>query len=987
MNKLFLIRTLALFLSLYWAETYAQTMVQVNASNTNIQYSGRYDKTDPNKIVMTYPGVSIKAKFTGTAVDAVFKDYSLGGTQTTTYFYVIIDNGAPVKLKLLSSQTIYPLATGLAAGTHTVELFKITESSVGKCEFQGFRVAQGESLVTPDAKPSRRVEFIGNSQTCGYGNEVNLTAAQLATMGGFASANENNYKAWGAITARNLKAEYSCVAASGRGLYMNNSGTTTGTLPLLYDYTLPDQTALTWDHTRYIPDVIVINLGTNDFAAEAGGLATVNETTFKTTYVNFVNKLRGYYPSAKIVCSVGVMQSDWYPSGKQHWTRIQSYVSSLVTQINTAGDANVFYYKMEPQAEPYGEDWHPSAATHQAMATAMTNYIKTITGWTDTQAPQVAVSLNDTKIKYDGTWYSNVTASKVIFQRHSTTALASTETGYYGTWISQWVNTQTGIRIRFQTASPKIDLTFEKRTDGGQVLTDLNKGFNVYANGTEIMATNLLSFSITNPTPGTATTFEVSLPNLWSVNFTGMKVTEGYPLLDPGANTKPVYVSIGNSITHGTGQYCESSKTYPFLLAQTMGWNLHNLAVAGASVGWATALNLKGKQVDKISVLIGFNDFKFDAAALATKQTMYGRLLDSLRKFQPNAKIYCITPLASSATSGNAPYTLQDFRNMVKTQVTTRQQAGDSLLYLIDGPDISDVSMLASGDEVHLSEYGAKVLADNLAAFIDSSKVVTNPVDTSCVSVNYADNSSAWATYVDTYGSAASGFSTSNPITVKFTQVAMPSPSEYPWCTLNCSIGEALTDATSIKLMYQADQTVQVVLPQPPLDMSGESYMRQVAPSTGFTSISMPINTFAKPSWSSSTVALDLTKVTSIAFAPIFTSANQSGVANIKIQELVVYKAGCVLSTADDRLAETGSNFATALFLTPNVITLDVKESSDMLVSVYSIDGRLLDIQKLMLEKGIQQVELSSAINASGIYIIHLNDGLSNKSQLMKLNK
>ena len=247
-----------------------------------------------------------------------------------------------------------------------------------------------------------------------------------------------------------------------------------------------------------------------------------------------------------------------------------------------------------------------------------------------------------------------------------------------------------------------------------------------------------------NPTPGSETTFEVSLTNLWSVDFTGMQLADGYALSDPGALNKPVYVSIGNSITHGTGQYVSSAKTYPFILANKMGWDLHNIAVAGATLGWAVALNTKGKQVDYITIKIGFNDFKYSTGSLASKKAEYGKLLDSLRAYHPVAKIFCISPIFSSDNAGAAPYALADFRAMVE-EVVTAKQANDNLLCLIKGPDISDASMLASGDPTHLSEYGANALANSLYTKINAcgntSVSEVNTVEQEGFKINAIDKS------------------------------------------------------------------------------------------------------------------------------------------------------------------------------------------------------------------------------------------------------
>ncbi|MCX6182429.1 MAG: SGNH/GDSL hydrolase family protein [Bacteroidetes bacterium] len=332
---------------------------------------------------------------------------------------------------------------------------------------------------------------------------------------------------------------------------------------------------------------------------------------------------------------------------------------------------------------------------------------------------KVSIALDNPNISYDGVFYPVKTPTKVELNRHLTSMVSNWESGIGGTWINQWVITQTGVRIRFKTASPAIDMAFTQRATGGTIGATPNSGFSVFVNGTAIATYSSLSFTVNNPTPGSETTFEVSLPNLWAVDFTGMQLTDGYNLSDPGQLNRPVYVAIGNSITHGTGQYVSSAKTYPFILANKMGWDLHNIAVAGATLGWAVALNTKGKHVDYITVKIGFNDWKYSTGSLGSKKTEYGRLLDSLRAYHPEAKIYCISPIYSSDNSGAAPYALEDFRTMVENLVIARQ-ATDHLLCLIVGSDISDASMLASGDPTHLSEYGANAFANNLYTKINA---------------------------------------------------------------------------------------------------------------------------------------------------------------------------------------------------------------------------------------------------------------------------
>lgn len=438
--KMFIVLTLTMLCHI----SFAQKKTFIPASDTNIQVSGRVNTLDPNTVFFAFPGVSIKAKFQGTSIDALLTEYGSGTATTTNYLNVIIDGGEPTVLKLLSSQSIYNLASGLTDGTHTVELFKRTESNVGMVAFKGFMLDNSKKLLLPDALPKRKIEFIGNSITCGYGNELSTTTPDKYH---FTSANENNYKAWGAVAARLLQAQYSCVAYSGRGLYQNNTGSKTGTLPLIYDNIIADVASSQWNHYNYIPDVVVINLGTNDFSAETLSSAyTVDSAVFVTTYVNFIKKLREYYPNASFVCCVGTMMNDGYPAKAKQWTRIQKYVSSVSAYFKNNGDSKVFYLKLEPQSSPYGEDWHPTAATDLVMANTLVNFINNNIKWNECPGSinlgkdinlkykQTPITLSTHASAYNGdtyTWYKNGT---VINGTTSSTYIINDSVGANGTY-------------------------------------------------------------------------------------------------------------------------------------------------------------------------------------------------------------------------------------------------------------------------------------------------------------------------------------------------------------------------------------------------------------------------------------------------------------------------------------------------------------------------------------------------------------------------
>ena len=241
-------------------------------------------------------------------------------------------------------------------------------------------------------------------------------------------------------------------------------------------------------------------------------------------------------------------------------------------------------------------------------------------------------------------------------------------------------------------------MQFEQREDGGHM--GLENGFAIYADGNKIAVKEQLS------------------------------IKEDYQLESIAPNNNPVYAAIGNSITHGTGHQSASFLTYPYVLADSMNWNLYNLAIAGARTGWPIALLFKNKEVDFITIALGFNDWMWDNKPLSDKLHQYEKLLDSLRYFQSNAKIFCITPLSTAKTETQlgAPFSLQDYRTMLMRHVNTRRNLGDHNIFLVHGDSLSNPSMLMDG--IHLSKTGAPLFAAKLQEKLRELLAVTNSIKT-----------------------------------------------------------------------------------------------------------------------------------------------------------------------------------------------------------------------------------------------------------------
>ena len=312
---------------------------------------------------------------------------------------------------------------------------------------------------------------------------------------------------------------------------------------------------------------------------------------------------------------------------------------------------------------------------------------------------------NNEDIIITGAFFIEKSSDKVIINRFNNEFLNHKETFAK----AEKANTQSGVTICFSTNSSTITMYFEEREDAQH----RQKVFGIYKNGKFFKEVKGTTFSFTNIEDNQYNQWKIVLPTFCGVDFTGIEIDENSDLKKFQKEQNPVYVAIGNSITHGVGQNGAGFLTYPFLLVQNKNWNLYNLAVGGSKISWPVAQLLKNKKVDIITILWGYNDWNSSFTIENEIKPYYKKLISELRRVQPDAKIYCILPTTSKKTTpkkGND--SLQDIRDAEMEIVKSIQQKGDSNLFIINGKELTTISDL--NDDVHLSVSGAAKFAKEL---------------------------------------------------------------------------------------------------------------------------------------------------------------------------------------------------------------------------------------------------------------------------------
>ena len=339
-----------------------------------IQYTGRISFTNPARPTWNFPGVQIIAAFEGTSLRMIAKPRS-------GYFMAQIDHAEPFKVAFSGERdSVVTLATALPDGQHTVRLMYIIEGFTFYPEFWGFILDQGKSLVAPPALPSRKIEFIGNSITCGYGNEG------VKKEEHFEYETENHYYSYASITARNLDAQHWVVARSGIGAYRNYDGPKTGNpesnMLAQYEYTgyaydpkvrqEPTFLKEKWDFSRYQPDLVCINLGTNDLSTPNYDLSLL-----KQNYQKLLKMVREHNPKAKIVLLTGSMLYN------EELKLAKQLLDELTAEAKKAGDKEVYRFDMNhiDGERYYGNDWHPNIYQDEKMASELTPFLRSLMQW------------------------------------------------------------------------------------------------------------------------------------------------------------------------------------------------------------------------------------------------------------------------------------------------------------------------------------------------------------------------------------------------------------------------------------------------------------------------------------------------------------------------------------------------------------------------------------------------------------------------------
>lgn len=279
------------------------------------------------------------------------------------------DMDTPIrKFEVASPNETWLIYQSAQPETHRIRLTKLTENGKGFLGIAAF-TADGEFLPT-EKKPAKRMEIVGDSITCGYGNLV-----KDDTCRHFFSSDEDAWQAYGPTAARELGFEWSCVSVSGITAVRHAGWLGEYAMCDLYSYTdRMYQTKLgmeleEWDFEHNHNDYVVVNLGTNDcygilFCTEPGELER-----FPAAYTEFIRNIRRVNgPDTQIVCALGTMNYYLY----------HDIATAVEAYRRETGDERIHVLRFTPihPLDGLGTDGHPYVATHRKMAAELAAFLR-----------------------------------------------------------------------------------------------------------------------------------------------------------------------------------------------------------------------------------------------------------------------------------------------------------------------------------------------------------------------------------------------------------------------------------------------------------------------------------------------------------------------------------------------------------------------------------------------------------------------------------
>lgn len=298
-------------------------------------------------------GNAVTCDFTASGIE--FRGYMKGEIKLglkcdrDTYFTVFVNNERISKRFLVTPDMDELVLTDIAeAGEYSIRVLKQTEPQWSLAKL--YRVSLCGTLYDAPANAKYYIEFVGDSITCGYGNLGNSSSKDPGT-----ARWEDGTRSYAFLTAEALGADANVVGCSGIGIDKAWTSFNEAAFYPANSYFRDKNKPLT--NNSRVPDLVVINLGTNDALRGSG------QAKFSRGVRDLINSIREFYgEDVPIVWAHGMMRNTCFD-----WT--------LPVLEKLGGEAAGIYH-CELPANNEGANGHPSLSAQKSASARLVNFIK-----------------------------------------------------------------------------------------------------------------------------------------------------------------------------------------------------------------------------------------------------------------------------------------------------------------------------------------------------------------------------------------------------------------------------------------------------------------------------------------------------------------------------------------------------------------------------------------------------------------------------------
>lgn len=337
-----------------------------------------------NVLHMNFSGSGVKVLVESDTLEITFVSRNYSNSDACPYVCVIIDETKHYERLDQETKTLKFI---LSPGVHNIHILKNSESPVSQTGI--LELNANKFLVYPSEK-KKKLEFYGDSLTCGFGILSECSSDK------FTSETESFADSHAFIAANILDCQYSAISVSGFPVYKSrwNEGFSIDSVADMisiadYEESMTDETTTKWDNSLYIPDCVIINLGTNDESYFTPGMSWIDKLVekygdydsvrkspeylcelqkFKERIFKFFDDLYLVYPNTKIVYATGILEIV---------QDVDKIIDEAVYEYQTKTNKEVYryHYKVRKHFNNRGAVNHPGKKMQEFAGVELANYL------------------------------------------------------------------------------------------------------------------------------------------------------------------------------------------------------------------------------------------------------------------------------------------------------------------------------------------------------------------------------------------------------------------------------------------------------------------------------------------------------------------------------------------------------------------------------------------------------------------------------------